>query len=379
MAYYDSTRSALAYAERGMPKLRAELAGEELITRQKALVTMSDLMHSTERVHEAVRCGCLLQIIHLLNDTDETIRFKSVSVLKTVLQHTVGRDAFLTKHDGYQDLINLFKDKSIKIRLRAFEAMQTLTTVPYFARVIASRGLCQKLVQEHLCKVDSSLTGESLQVTLQVLDIVHQLLFENYPDDNNNDSKNADEDAEIRKGHDLEALEAFSALLGHENAEVKSGAATTLHDLCANSPVAKNVASLSDTIIPALCKLLRHNSKQLRVAACQALMTICITTEGKLKAASNAAVENIVALIDEALEVSTPEQLDTTDAPSEILNDSLRLNAIRAAEVISEVPSARTQFCVVVTKFKQLAANNRLSNDVRRAAEETIKVIQWLP
>merc|ERR1739848_299412 len=97
MAYYDSTRSALAYAERGMPKLRQELACDELITRQKALVTMSDLMHSTERVHEVVRCGCLLQIIKLLNDSDETIRFKSISVLKTVLQHTVGRDAFLTK------------------------------------------------------------------------------------------------------------------------------------------------------------------------------------------------------------------------------------------------------------------------------------------
>ena len=53
-------------------------------------------------------------------------------------------------------------------------------------------------------------------------------------------------------------------------------------------------------------------------------MTICITTEGKLKAAANDAVDNIVCLIDEALEVSTPEQLDATDAPTEILNDSLQ-------------------------------------------------------
>lgn len=53
-------------------------------------------------------------------------------------------------------------------------------------------------------------------------------------------------------------------------------------------------------------------------------MTICITTEGKLKAAENDAVENIVCLIDEALEVSTPEQLDAADAPTEILNDSLQ-------------------------------------------------------
>ena len=62
----------------------------------------------------------------------------------------------------------------------------------------------------------------------------------------------------------------------------------------------------------------------LGVAACQALMTICITTEGKLKAAGNGAVENIVALIDEALEVSTDEELDKADAPTEILNDSLQ-------------------------------------------------------
>ena len=79
---YDQTRSEIAYAERGMPKLRFELSSGELIVRQKALVTMSDLMHNTERVHEAVRVGCLQQIIHLLADTDETVRFKAVSVLQ---------------------------------------------------------------------------------------------------------------------------------------------------------------------------------------------------------------------------------------------------------------------------------------------------------
>ena len=267
MAYYDSTRSALAYAERGMPKLKSELSSDELITRQKALVTMSDLMHSTERVHEAVKCGCLLQIIQLLNDKDETIRFKSISVLKTVLQHTVGRDAFLTKHDGYNDLIQLFTDDSIKIRLRAFEAMQTLTTVPYFARVIASRGLCQKLVQEHLSKVEPDLqeNSESLNVILQVLEIVHQLLFENCPEINNN-IKNPEEELEKQKNNDLEALNAFSNLLDHSNSSIKSGACVTLHDLCANSPAAKNVASLSEKIIPTLCKLLKSADKQVQKA-----------------------------------------------------------------------------------------------------------------
>merc|ERR1712178_319867 len=93
---------------------------------------------------------------------------------------------------------------------------------------------------------------------------------------------------------------------------IKSGACVTLHDLCANSPAAKNVASLSEKIIPTLCKLLKSADKQVRVAACQALMTICITTEGKLKAAGNGAVENIVALIDEALEVSSPENLENS-------------------------------------------------------------------
>jgi len=382
MAYWDSTRSSLAYAERGMPKLRKELSCEDLITRQKALVTMADLMHSTERVHEAVRSGCLIQIIILMCDQDETIRFKSVSVLQTVLQHTVGREAFL-KHEGYSHLVTLFKDDSIKIRLRAFQTMQTLTTVPAYARIVASNGLCEKLVAEHLNEVPATVTGESLEVILMVLEIIHQLLFVNASpfgeDPNNNDAKACEKLVAQQKECDLRALTAFTTLIQHEESKIKAGACTAMHDLCANSVVAKTTASTHADIIPCLCSLLQNSCKCVRVAACQAIMTICITTEGKLAAVQNDIVPSIVALIDEALEASTPEQIGKASPEADALNDSLRLYVIRAAQVIAEVPEARHKLCKDVQKIRDLAENMRLSSDVRRAADETISVIMWKP
>ena len=133
----ESTRAPLAFGERGIPKLNEELTSTMVVTRQKALVTIEDLMHGVEKVHEAVRCGVMKQIIRLLQDSDDTIRYKSVSVLFIMLQHTVGRQAFL-KSDGLDKLIKLFSDKSIKIVKIAFTAMKILTEVPHYAREIVT-------------------------------------------------------------------------------------------------------------------------------------------------------------------------------------------------------------------------------------------------
>ena len=200
---YDSTRASLAYAERGIPKLRQELASDQLITRQKALVTLSDLMHDAERVHEAVRTGCLQQIIQLLQDTDETVRFLSVTVLNSIVQYTVGREAFL-KQEGLPILTTLFNDNSEKIKLQAFVAMNELSNLNYFAREIAASGLAMVLVENHLTKISGDVAGESLTVVLIALEILQKLLFiseevqvQVEKDVNNN--KNSDENSEVQE------------------------------------------------------------------------------------------------------------------------------------------------------------------------------------
>lgn len=258
--------------------------------------------------------------------------------------------------------------------------MQMLTTVPSYARVVAGKDLCHKLVSEHLTDVPASIENpEALEVVLSALDIIHHLLFVNYDhfeDPNNND---VSEKTMKQEAYDLEALKAFTCLIQHEDSAIMAGACTALHDLCANSKSAKTTASTDSHIIQCLCGLLKHADKCVRIAACQALMTICITTAGKLSAVQYDVVPSIVALIDEALTASTPEQIGTATADEEALNDSLRLYAIRAAQVISEVPEARHSLCKDVKKIEDLANNTRLSSDVRRAAAETIQVIMWKP
>ena len=105
-------------------------------------------------------------------------------------------------------------------------------------------------------------------------------------------------------------------------------------------------------------------------------MTICISTSGKLLAFDNGVCEKLLKLIDEAIEVS-----ENIDEATKEENDSLRLNTIRAVQVIAEVPSARTLFSQHqnVGKIRSLESNTKLSSDVRRAARETIAVIEWMP
>ena len=103
--------------------------------------------------------------------------------------------------------------------------------------------------------------------------------------------------------------------------------------------MAKDVASKDNALSAQLVELISHVEKSVRIASCQAIMTICITTAGKLAAFEHNICEKLLTLIDEALAVSI-DMDDCVDAE----NDSLRLNAIRAVQVISEVPSARLIF-----------------------------------
>lgn len=53
----DPTKAAIAYGCRALPKLNEELQSEVLLTRQKALVALCDLMHDPEHVYEAIHIG----------------------------------------------------------------------------------------------------------------------------------------------------------------------------------------------------------------------------------------------------------------------------------------------------------------------------------
>jgi hypothetical protein len=53
----DPTKAAIAYGCRALSKLNEELQSRDLLTRQKALVALCDLMHDPEYVYEAINIG----------------------------------------------------------------------------------------------------------------------------------------------------------------------------------------------------------------------------------------------------------------------------------------------------------------------------------
>lgn len=53
----DPTKAAIAYGCRALRKLNEELQSEDLLTRQKAVMALCDLMHDPEYVYEAINIG----------------------------------------------------------------------------------------------------------------------------------------------------------------------------------------------------------------------------------------------------------------------------------------------------------------------------------
>ena len=53
----NPAQASIAYGCRALPKLNEELQSEDLLTRQKALMALCDLMHDPEHVYVAIDIG----------------------------------------------------------------------------------------------------------------------------------------------------------------------------------------------------------------------------------------------------------------------------------------------------------------------------------
>lgn len=53
----DPTKAPIAFGRRGLPKLNEELQSPELLTQQRALMALCDLVHDPEKVYQMVEIG----------------------------------------------------------------------------------------------------------------------------------------------------------------------------------------------------------------------------------------------------------------------------------------------------------------------------------
>ncbi|XP_078410775.1 radial spoke head 14 homolog [Cetorhinus maximus] len=127
--HIDPTKAPIAFGDRALPKLNRELADPELLTRQRALMALCDLLHDPELAYTAVEVGCLENLIFLLKDEDATVRHKTTEIFYILVTHTIGRFAFL-EHDVIMPLSELLNDPEDVCRKNVHMVMEMFSQIP---------------------------------------------------------------------------------------------------------------------------------------------------------------------------------------------------------------------------------------------------------
>nr|XP_020852266.1 radial spoke head 14 homolog isoform X2 [Phascolarctos cinereus] len=125
----DPTKASIAYGRRALPKLNEELQSPDLLTRQRALMALCDLVHDPEHAYQAIGIGFLDTLKCLLKDPDSTVRQKTIEVFNTMANHSVGREGFL-KHGVILALSQILDDPVLLCRRFLHQTFKNVAQVP---------------------------------------------------------------------------------------------------------------------------------------------------------------------------------------------------------------------------------------------------------
>lgn len=326
----DSTKTPLAYGDRALPRLNRELNDENLLTRQRAVMSLCDHLHDPEHIAEALKVGIAESLKKLLVDTDLTVRQKSTECLYVIGCHAIGRDAFL-EHKIIPPVSKLFDDKEAIARKNAHQAIEMISETPQGAAGIVQADLIGTLVMKLKSELD--------EIKKLILDTLHFCMR-----------------VDTEKALKAKAMDEFKNLLGHADPVIKAKAARDIMDLSA--PLAGKDEAVDKDVVPVLVGLLASDEPDVKANAAGALMIITITTKGKKKAIECNAIPPLVTLVD--------------DGTSEV-----RANSLKALTCLSEAPEGRRTLLDHVDKIK--AHLNDKIPAVANAAKIAVRVIEWKP
>lgn len=327
----DPTRTPLAYGDRALPKLNRQLKDANLLTRQRAVMSLCDFLHDPEHIADAIREGIPQTLKKLLADGDLTVRQRSTECLYVIGGHAIGRDALLDE-EVIISLAKLFDDKEPIARKNAHQAIEMVSETAPGAEGIVNAKLVPNLVNK--------LREEHDEIKELILDTLHFCM-------------RVDTTAALAN----KAMEVFTELLKHKSAVIRSKAARDIMDL--SVPLEGKDKAVEVKCVPILVELLTDTSSDsIRSSAAGAIMMIAITTKGKYTALDANAISALV------------ENVAHT-------NSEVRLNSLKALTCLSEAPEGRKQLLEHVDKIKTKCEDPIPA--VVKAAEIAVKVITWKP
>ncbi|KAM3939541.1 radial spoke head 14 homolog [Leptodactylus fuscus] len=326
----DPTKAPVAFGERDLPKLNEELRAPELLTRQRALMALCDMLHDPENVYQAVHLGFMESLKNLLYDQDRTVRQKATEIFYIMAGHNIGRDGIL-RSDIIIALSHLLDDSVDVCRRNMHQTYEMLSEIPIGASALVDAGLVSLLVGKLQTELD--------EIQEVILDTLHFCL-------------QADAAQALAAG----AVMILKEKLSHPLVSIRRKAACALMEICV--PMEGKESVCKAEVIPLLVHLLDDSDAEVRANVAGALMYITITTEGKYAALHSDVIPKLLALVKDS-------------------NSKVRLNCLKTLTTLSETPGGRQILLQDVGIIQGCMEDS--SEAVRRAATIAVKVIQWKP
>ncbi|XP_068559136.1 radial spoke head 14 homolog [Cebidichthys violaceus] len=339
----DSTRAPVAFGRRAVPQLFGDLLRPEADTRLRALGSLCDLIHhDQDRVYQTVRGGFLQQLNVLLEDEDSSVRTKTCELLHLLTSHNISRQALLSS-SLLPPLSQLLDDSSPSCRRSVLRVLDRLALLPAGAEALLP------LVPKLMLKLREEEEEEEEEVLLL---------------------------STITSCSRLDALPALASdgvsLLGrklsHRSPNIRREAAAALMNLSVCEDGRRRVCE--EELLPVLVDLLQDQDLEVQTNAAGVIMYTVIITAGKQRCLDL----NVIPVL---LDLVTRDKKEEEEERKR-RRKALVLYSLRALTALAEVPVGR------VLLLEQLPLLVRRSEaeedqDVRRAAETTVRVVTWTP
>ncbi|NXE34937.1 RSP14 protein, partial [Ptilorrhoa leucosticta] len=326
----DLTKAPLAFGRKALPKLNEELQSPELLTQQRALMALCDLVHDPEKVYQAIALGFLDNLKTLLVHHDQTVRQKTTEVLSIMALHSIGRQA-LTRSGVISALTGLLEDPVDICRKNTHQIFDMMAKLPEGAGGILRASLIPPLVLKLKTELD--------EIQELILDTLSNCLR-----------------VEVSEALEAGAVTVLKEKLSHASTAIRSKAAWVLLEI--SSHAEGKIAVCKEGVIPVLLSLLEDTQPEVQVNSTGALMFAAVTPQGRSSAMGAEAIPPLLKLVAE----------ETSKA---------RLNAIKTLNLLAELPEGRQTLLDHRDTFQRCLDDP--SEAVQRAAQIAITVIEWKP
>lgn len=330
--HLDPTKSELAFENRMLPKLNRECKSSNKLDTQRALKSLTDIVHSPEKIAETLQVGLFNTVGGLLKSDDDMCRNLSSEIFSVMATHNIGRTAGI---NFIQELASLFSDANLSTRVNVHKTLFCLADIYSGNAAIVSNQLIPTLIKL-LETEDDSVKTWIVRTLCKNLRIAAPEALEN------------------------NGLDVLAGLI-----ETHTDTQILEHSLRAVAEITypfkgKNQANNHATLPKKLVSIVRESDEEvLKAAAAGAISAMAITTEGK---------KNFF-------------QLGAQPACCDMLEDELsesRLNAVTAITIIGEIPEGRNY--ILTNKIDAIKELRTDKNElVRQAAIECCQVIEWKP